>query len=337
MTITTPTADVVKTSRVRRAVSPFVWVWFGVALLLGLMLVLTPNQVSPSALGNTMPYVGLLALVAMGQVLVVMQRGIDFSIVGALVLAGIVGGTLAGSGMPLWAAVLATVAVGFGMGAINGVIVVFLRLTPLVATLASNLLFLGLAIMIGRGAPVHAADAVAAFARAKPFGLSSILLVAILVAAALVVLVNRTVTGRRFIATGSNPAAAWAAGIRVNAYTLTAYCLAGVLYALAGLLLSGYVGDARMAMGGEYLMTSIAAVVIGGTSLAGGRGSIVATVGGALFMTLLTQFVLALGAPAAMQLLVQAVVLIAAVTLPSVVGLLGRYGRRRATSEVADS
>ena len=332
--MTSPSSAPVATSaaRYRRGFSPYLWVWIGVALLLGLMLIVTPNQASFGALGNTLPYVGLLALVSVGQALVVMQRGIDFSIVGALILSGMVSGVLSTSGLPIWVAVLGTMAAGLFIGLVNGVVVVFLRLTPLVATLASNLLYLGLAIMVGQGAPVHTSSAMIEFARSKPLAISAILIVAIIVVAALVVFVNRTVLGGRFIASGSNPLSARAAGIPVNGYVLSAYCLAGLLYGVAGMLLTGHIGDARMTMGGDYLMASIAAVVVGGTPLTGGRGSLIATVGGAVFMTLLTQFVLALGSPSSVQLLVQSIVLIAAITLPSLVALLRKRRKTRAAA-----
>jgi ribose transport system permease protein len=105
---------------------------------------------------------------------------------------------------------------------------------------------------------------------------------------------------------------------------MLAYVAGGFCYALAGILLAGYIGDSRLSTGGTYLFASIAAVVIGGTPLTGGRGSLIASFGGAIFISLLAQMVLSLGASTAVQGLVQAAVLVSAVALPSVVALLRR-------------
>jgi ribose transport system permease protein len=297
--------------------SPYIWGWAGVALIFAVMLVVTPNAVSGPALVATLPYIGLLAFAAAGQAMVVMQRGIDFSVPGAIVLSGILCAALTRQGWDVGAAVAAALLAGLGIGLFNGAIVVYLRLTPLVATLASNGLYLGVALILGGGAPVAVSAPLVSFARGTVLGVSWIFILAVVLFAVLVVFLNRTSAGRRFAAVGSNPLAASAAGLAVARHTLLAYGAAGVCYSAAGILLASHIGDARLSMGGDYLMASIAAVVIGGMPLTGGRGSMVATFGGAVFMTLLTQFVLALGAPTGVQLLVQAVVLVAAIVLPN--------------------
>lgn len=315
--------------RRRRGVSPYMWVWGGVVLIYLLTLFATPNAASLTSLTSMLPYVGILALAAFGQAIVVMQRGIDFSVVGAIIMNAMVVAFLTSAGWDASLAIATTLVIGLAIGLVNGLVVVFLNLTPLVATLAANGLYLGIALLLGGGFPVAVAPDLQSFARGNIFGISTIFLLAVIFGVLLMVTLNRTVVGRRFVAAGSNSTTASAAGIPVRTYTLSAYVGAGVCYSLAGMLLASYIGDARMTMGGDYLMASIAAVVIGGTPLTGGRGSILATLGGAVFMTMLTQFVLALGAPSSVQLLVQAIVLVAAVTLPNALALL-RSRRRRA-------
>ena len=305
-----------------RGVSPYLWVWAGVILIYLVMLAMVPNQASVAGMAATLPYIGLLGFAAAGQALVVMQRGIDFSVVGAILLSGMVVGNLTSAGWGLIPAVLVTILLGIAIGLVNGLVVVYLRLTPLVATLATNGIYIGLSLILSRGAPVRVSQELNHFARGSLFGFSSIFLIAVAFVALLVVLLNRTVIGGRFIATGSNPLTAQAAGIPVNRYILVGYATAGLCYATTGILLAAHIGDSRMTSGGDYLMASIAAVVLGGTPLTGGRGSMVATFGGAIFMTLLAQMVLALGAPKAMQLLVQAIVLVAAITLPNAVSIV---------------
>ncbi|UFS58612.1 ABC transporter permease [Subtercola endophyticus] len=332
--MSTPTLESTTTTTVsepkrQRTVSPYIWVWVGVVLVYLLTLVVTPNQASLTGLSAATPYIGLLAFAAVGQSLVIMQRGIDFSVVSVIILTGMILGKLSTSGMNPILAIVITLAIGAVIGLVNGLVVVYLRLTPLVATLAANGLYLGIAILLSSGAPVPVTHELEDFADSTWFGVSPILLIAIVFVAILVVLMNRTVLGRRFIASGANPLGARAAGIAVNRYALTGYSAAGFCYAATGVLISSYVGDSRLTMASDYLMTSIAAVIIGGTVLTGGRGSLVATFGGAVFMTLLGQFVLAAGVSPAVQMLIEAIVFIAAITLPTA---LIRARRRRAVA-----
>jgi len=117
--------------------------------------------------------------------------------------------------------------------------------------------------------------------------------------------ITRTVWGRRFVLVGSSPLAARAAGLPVERYQLSSYAFAGLCYALAGALLSGYLQSPPLLPGNEYLLPSIAAVVLGGTALGGGRGSVIATAGGVLFLTQLEQVISALGAQTSVNYLIQ--------------------------------
>ncbi|MFM8350384.1 MAG: ABC transporter permease, partial [Actinomycetales bacterium] len=130
--------------------------------------------------------------------------------------------------------------------------------------------------------------------------------------------VKRTVSGRRFEAVGANPVAAWAAGLRVKRHRTGAYVWAMVLYWLAGCLLAGILNKPTAYQGDTYLLTTVAAVVLGGTSLLGGRGFPVATALAALFLSQLGSFALALGVSFAARTLVEAVALAAGVALYSV-------------------
>lgn len=304
----------------------YVWVWIGVILIYILALWLTPNQASLSGLAAALPYVGLLAIVTIGQTLVVMQRGMDFSVVGIILMTGMCVGTLTKAGWGIGAAVIGSIVLGLIAGLVNGLIVVYLRITPLVATLAANGLYLSIALILSNGAPVKVAPALKEFARSRIGGISWIFIIAVVLLVVVAFLLSRSVLGKRFTAVGSNPSTANASGIPVNSYILLAYALAGALYGAAGVLLAAHVGDSRMTSGGDYLMASIAAVVIGGTPLTGGRGSLVASFGGAVFVTLLTELVLGLGASKAIQLLVQALVLIVAVALPNLVRVVKKRG-----------
>lgn len=129
---------------------------------------------------------------------------------------------------------------------------------------------------------------------------------------------NKTTWGRRIVAVGANDRAARAAGIRVTQVQISGYIAAALCYAAAGVVLAGYVSTPNTNAGNSYLLPSIAAVVVGGTALTGGRGTVVGSAVGALFLSQLTQLVFSLGAPTSTQLMIQAAVLAIAVTAQGV-------------------
>ena len=154
------------------------------------------------------------------------------------------------------------------------------------------------------------------------FGVPMTLVLALLFIIVVSVVTKRTVSGRRFVAVGANPAAATAAGIPILRYQVATYAVATMCFAVAGMLFTGFIGSASQTAGNDYLLPAIAAVIVGGTPFSGGRGSVIASGVAALFMTQLGQMVLALGAPTSVQLLVQALAIIIAVTVRHVPGLL---------------
>jgi ribose transport system permease protein len=119
---------------------------------------------------------------------------------------------------------------------------------------------------------------------------------------------RRTVWGREFELAGANPRAGRAAGLAVRRYQIGSYMIAGLCYALAGALLAGYLGHPQIDAGNDYLLPSIAVVVLGGTALGGGRGSVIATAGGVLFLSQLDQVLLVLGVSQAIQYVIQGVI-----------------------------
>ena len=166
------------------------------------------------------------------------------------------------------------------------------------------------------------------------------MVIAIVLTALVALIIKRTIVGRRFEAVGANPRAARAAGLELTRYQIGAYVGANLLYCSAGILLAGIVSTPSAFQGDNYLLPSVAAVVLGGTSLLGGRGSVVATAIGALFISQLDQFVLTTGVDAAVQYLVQAGALAAGIAVYSVPWgrlreRLRSNGRRRARADPA--
>ncbi|MDR3386125.1 MAG: hypothetical protein P4L92_03665 [Rudaea sp.] len=161
-------------------------------------------------------------------------------------------------------------------------------------------------------------------AHASLLGVPLSLVVVVVFVMSITILLNNTIAGRRFVAVGANSRAAAAEGVRIVRYQIGCYALASGCFALAGMLLAGFIGFASQVAGNSYLLPGIAAVLVGGTMLGGGRGSTVASAVAALFMVQLDQFVLALGAGPADQLLVQAVAIVIATTIRLLPGLARR-------------
>jgi ribose transport system permease protein len=231
-----------------------------------------------------------------------------------------------GNAGKLGPAILLAYAICLAAGLVNGLLVTRVGITPIVQTLGMNAVLYGINLGISQGTPTQTTSALQSFAGATPAGipLPLPLVIAVVIVIGLEFTIKRTAFGRRFEASGANAAAGRAAGLRGNRYQLSAYLGAALLYCTAGVLLAGIVSQPDPFQGNNYLLPSVAAVALGGTSLLGGVGSVVASAAGALFLSQLQQFVLATGASAAVQNLVQAGALALAVT---VYGLRLRPGR----------
>jgi len=288
--------------------NPFLAIWPATALLFAISPLIADGSLRLSSLQSTLPFAGVLAIVGIGQTLVIQQRGLDLAVPGMISLAAIVVTRVAdGQGDRLLLAVLAALGACLAAGLVSAAAIVYLGITPLVATLAVNALLLGTILKITSGSSTSTAPhALAAFAAHRILGFSTIVWLAVVLVAVVGLVSRRTVIGRRFTMIGTSPAAAYAAGYPVLRYRLITYCLAGLFYAIGAVLLAGYVRTPGLSAGDTYLLPSIAAVVLGGTSPAGGAGTVVGTLGGALFLTQLQQVVFGAGASQAVQLVIQA-------------------------------
>jgi ribose transport system permease protein len=301
-----------------------------VALFLASALI-GPTSVSRGALLGMLPFAAVLAIAAIGQMLVVQQGGIDLSVAGAVSLAVVISTHVADgddSRVPQALGLGLVVAVVAGMG--NGFLVGRLGLNPIVATLGMNALLYAGVLGISGGSPRRTTDLLRSVAGGLTFGIPNSVYVAVLVVLVATVAMKLTAAGRRFEAIGANPAAAFATALPVTRHRMSAYVWAQILYWLAGVLLAGIIAQPTAFQGDAYLLPSVAAVVLGGTSLLGGRGYPVATAVAALFLSQLDQFVLALGVSFAIRTLVEAAALTAGVALYTVNwrALRDRFARR---------
>jgi ribose transport system permease protein len=300
-------------------------IWVATGLLFALSAIFQPDSLGSSALAALWPFAAVLILAAVGQTLVVQQRGIDLSVPGFISLTVVLVTHIPnGNAAKLGPAILLSYAICLAAGLVNGLLVTRVGITPIVQTLGMNAVLYGINLGISQGTPTQTTSALQSFTSATPAGIPLPLVITVVVVILIEFTIKRTAFGRRFEASGANAAAGRAAGLRENRYQISAYVGAALLYCTAGVLLAGIVSQPDPFQGNNYLLPSVAAVALGGTSLLGGVGSVVASAMGALFLSQLQQFVLATGASAAVQNLVQAGALALAVT---VYGLRLRPGR----------
>jgi ribose transport system permease protein len=261
----------------------------------------------------------LLALVAMAQTLPVLTAGLDLSVGMVFVLANCLASTLVvGSPVETAVGLVAVLCAGLLCGLLNGVIIVYGRLQPIITTLATGAIYYGLALILR---PVPGGDVNSDLADALTGQLPGGIPASLVVIVAVVMLVwlpyRRSVLGRAAYAVGSSETAAFMSGVPIDRAKLLAYALSGLLAAIAGLMLTfiTYSGEASSAIGGTYTLNSIAAVVIGGTSLFGGSGSAVGSIFGAFVLRTIGDLLFVFDLEPFWQPLVQGIILLAAVSL----------------------
>jgi ribose transport system permease protein len=309
----------------RGLANEFMWIWLGTAILFVVSAYLAPGTVKLSSIAAMLPFAAMLAIAAVGQTVVIQQRGLDMSLPGMMTTGGIAFATLSFATDSILLTFIFTFMIAIAIGTVNGLLVARLNITPIVATLATNAIMLGAIRQISRGSPITVPQYLDDFSHIRFGGLPLTLGLALLFVILVSVMTRSTVMGRRFVAVGANPVTALAAGIPVLRYQVGTYALASICFCVAGILYSGYIGSASPYAGNDYLLPAIAAVVVGGTPFSGGRGSVVASGVAALFMTQLGQLVLSLGASTPVQLLVQAGAIVLAMTirhLPSVLAFM---------------
>lgn len=262
----------------------------------------------------------LLALVAMAQTIPILTGGLDLSVGMVFVLTNCLAASIV-VGNPLMTAlgIVGVLAVGLVCGVINGLIVVYGRLQPIIVTLATSAVYFGFALALrpepGGSVNFEFADLMTRSTYAVPS--SIILLVAVVIF--IWIPYQRSVLGRAAYAIGSSEQAAYMSGVPIARAKVMAYALSGLLAAIAGLLLTciTYSGAAKAALGSDYTLNSIAAVVIGGTSLFGGSGSVIGSIFGAFVMRTVGDLLIVFDINPVLQPLFVGVVLLLAVSLGS--------------------
>lgn len=304
----------------------FSWIWGGLVALVIVCAIVAPGVIKPAAVTSLLPFAAILAIAAVGMTIVIQQRGLDMSLPGAMTIAGLLFAKIGFLTDSSLLAVPLTLVIALLIGVVNGLLVAKISITPIVVTLATNAILMGAVRAVSGGSPMTAPAELAAFSHSRFLGVPMTLIMALLFILVVSIVTKRTIAGRRFVAVGQNPAAASAAGIPILRYQVATYAVASMCFAVAGMLYTGFIGSASQMAGNDYLLPAIAAVVVGGTPFSGGRGSVIASGAAALFMSLLGQMVLALGADTSVQLLVQALAIVIAVTIRNIPDVL-RYLR----------
>lgn len=269
-----------------------------VAVLVGGQLAV-PGFANLGQLGNQLKIAAFLGLFGLCQTFAMMSggQGLDLSVGATATLGGILGAAVMGPGPAGLMLAFATAAVcGAAVGLVNGTGITVFRIPPLVMTLAVASLVDGGLIVWSSLMQVNTAatPTLVALAGGSVAGLPGLSLLWIATGGVVWYFLERSAWGRGLMATGANPTAAYLSGARVRLIRVAAYVISAVVAALTGVLLVGYVGQAFLGLGTSYLLTSVVVAVIGGVSLAGGRGDAVAVAVAAVFLTVLTSLLTAL-------------------------------------------
>ncbi|MGH8873298.1 MAG: ABC transporter permease [Acidimicrobiia bacterium] len=293
--------------------SRYMPVYLALILLVVVASIWAPAALSNVALSAIAPYGALLGITALGQMLVIMTGGIDLSVPGTLTLAAVI---MVGVGEQaderIGIALLTALAAAALIGLVNGILIGGLKLNALIVTLAVGQLVIGVVNRYGRTFPVQrpVPTGWSNLTTTRILGVSPVFWIGVVITILLIVAFRFTTVGRRFQVVGANPVAAQVVGVRVNLNQISAYVVAAVLYAIAGVALAGLLRIPGVSAGAEYLLGPIAAVVIGGASLTGGLASPLSTLAAAFFLTGLNQMMLVMGLPTALRFVVFGLVII---------------------------
>jgi ribose transport system permease protein len=308
-----------------RSIDPAVATAFGcIILLLFLGSLYSSSFLSPEYLLQQLKVASFLGVIATGMMLVILLGQIDLSVPWVVAVGGMMSTAATG-----WGPTGEAIAIPFGivcgvaLGFANGFGVAYLRLPSMIVTLAVNAVAQGLMVVHTGGFSPQDSSSAAMRVIATGhtlFGIPNALIVWALVGGATVFLLSRTTFGRAIYGIGNRERAAYLSGVKTQRVVLFTFAIAGGLSAFGGILLAGYASKAAQAMGDAYLLPSIAAVVLGGASILGGRGSYIGTIAGLILITLLQSILSVIQMEEAGRQVIYGVVIIAMLLL---------YGRKR--------
>ena len=279
-------------ARTRARIDPATLAAFGcIIVLLFAGSLYSQSFLSPAYLLQQLKVASFLGIIATGMMIVILLGQIDLSVPWAIAVGGMMSASASAWGPAgPWIAIPFGLACGLAIGFVNGVGVAYLRIPSMIVTLAVNAVAQGLMVVhTGGFSPQDSASPAMRFIATGDvfFGLPNALIVWAIIGVGATLLLNRTTFGRAVYAIGNRERATYLSGVDPQRVTLIAFMISGGLAAFAGVLLAGYASKAAQAMGDPYLLPAIAAVVLGGASILGGRGNYLGTVAGVILVTLL--------------------------------------------------
>ena len=299
------------------------WAFASLIVLVAGFSLASPNFFQVSNIMAILQATSVNGVLAVGVTLIIITGGIDLSIGTLMTFCAVMTGiVLTWAGMPLLLGVLTSIATGALCGLISGTFVAKMKIPPFIATLGMMLMLKGLSLIVTGTKPIYFNDTPgfseiaqgSLIGRIVPaFPVPNGVLILFIVSAAVAWILGRTVLGRYTFALGSNEEAVRLSGVNTDAWKMAIYALAGGICGIAGLLIASRLNSAQPALGLGYELEAIAAVVIGGTSLAGGRGTILGTLIGALIMSVLTNGLRVMSVAPEWQTVVTGAIIVAAV------------------------
>lgn len=302
-----------KTSFMEKII-PFI----GLILLIIVVSILNPSFLDLSNLLNLLRQISINGLIAFGMTFIILTGGIDLSVGSILALSSAFIALMITSGVDPLIALIIGVLIGFVLGAVNGLLVTKGNMAPFIATLATMTIFRGLTLVITDGNPItNLGDSYLfqLFGKGYFIGIPVPAVTMIIVFVILLIILQKTTFGRHTYAIGGNEVAAKISGIKVNKIKILIYGISGLMSALAGGILTSRLNSAQPTAGTSYELDAIAAVVLGGTSLTGGKGRIVGTLIGVLIIGVLNNGLNLLGVSSFYQQVVKGVVILIAVLI----------------------
>ncbi len=290
----------------------------GLILILIILTFLNENFFTLNNILNLLRQVSVNALIAFGMTFVILTAGIDLSVGSILALGSALTAGMLTSGMDPMLAVFLGLLIGLALGAVNGLIITKGKVAPFIATLATMTVFRGATLVYTDGKPITGLSNSFTFemlGKGYFFGIPFPVIIMLIVFLILFFILRNTVFGRQVYAIGGNEEAAILSGIKADRVKIWVYSLTGMLSVLAGIIITSRLNSAQPTAGTMYELDAIAAVVIGGTSLMGGRGRIVGTLIGALIIGVITNGLNLLNVSSFYQQIVKGAVILFAVLL----------------------
>jgi ribose transport system permease protein len=296
---------------------PWIWSFLGAFVVWAVTVAFTGGHGGGGMITAALSLAVFTVIVGIGQMFVITlgPGNIDLSLPANIGLASAVAmKVMDGSDSMLIIGLLAALAAGFAIGTANYLLIRALRIPPIIATLSAAFIIQSIDISYGRGLQIKPPPGFADFANLRYFGIPVLAILGILLAIAAGIALNRTVYGRSVLAIGQNIRAAKLAGVKVQRTSFITYALCGMLGGLDGALLAAYFRGANVDIGNEYLLASIAVVVIGGTSVAGGKANVPGVWGAALFLVLLLTMLNTFGFSVGVRLVLTGLIIVGVIT-----------------------